>query len=167
MPSLKSNFGIALANLGPDIKHVDADQSDPMPRKLTIGFAYSLYHSEYMGFLLVADYLVPLYKYKVQESGAGDYGFGFESSQEEYGFGAEWNYVRRCSSASVTRAPSTARSRIRRLASASTSNAGSGGHHLRLRVGAAGRGSAQRDAPVAGRLSLLGGGTADRIPTNP
>ncbi|MBK7046148.1 MAG: PorV/PorQ family protein [bacterium] len=89
VPSLKSNFGLALANLGPDIKHVDADQSDPMPRKLTVGIAHSLYHSEYMGMLLVADYLVPLYKWK-----GNDYGFGLESSQEEYGFGAEWNYLR-------------------------------------------------------------------------
>lgn len=89
VPSLKSNFGIALANLGPDIKHVDADQSDPMPRKLTIGVAHSLYHSEFMGVLLVADYLVPLYKWKDD-----DYGFGLETSQEEYGFGAEWNYLR-------------------------------------------------------------------------
>ncbi|MBK8166305.1 MAG: PorV/PorQ family protein [bacterium] len=84
-----ANFALALANLGPDIKHVDADQSDPMPRKATIGFAGSLYHSEYMGLLLVADYLVPLYKWKDD-----DYGFGLESSQEEFGFGAEWNYLR-------------------------------------------------------------------------
>lgn len=89
VPSLKSNIGIAMANLGPDIKHVDADQSDPMPRKLTIGIAHSLYHSEYMGFLLVADYLVPLYKWK-----DNDYGFGLETSQKEYGVGAEWNYLR-------------------------------------------------------------------------
>ncbi|MBM4131127.1 UPF0164 family protein [bacterium] len=89
VPGLKSNFGLAVANLGPDIKHVDADQSDPMPRKLTIGIAHSLYHSEYMGLLLVADYLVPLYKWKDD-----DYGFGLETSQEEYGIGAEWNYLR-------------------------------------------------------------------------
>jgi hypothetical protein len=89
VPSLKSNFGVALANLGPDIKHVDADQSDPMPRKITFGIAHSLYHSEFMGVLLVADYLVPLYKWKDD-----DYGFGLETSQEEYGFGAEWNYLR-------------------------------------------------------------------------
>lgn len=86
---IKTNFGIALANLGPDIKHVDADQSDPMPRKLTLGAAHSLYHSEYMSVLLVADYLVPLYKWK-----GNDYGFGIESSQEEHGVGAEWSYLR-------------------------------------------------------------------------
>jgi Type IX secretion system protein PorV len=89
VPSLRSNFGLALANLGPDIKHVDADQSDPMPRKATLGLAFSAYNSEFMGILLVADYLVPLYKWK-----DNDYGFGLEFDQTEYGAGVEWNYMR-------------------------------------------------------------------------
>ena len=89
VPSIRSNIGLAVANLGPDIKHVDADQSDPMPRKLTVGIATSVYSSEYMGLLVVADYLVPLYKWK-----DNDYGFGLETSQEEYGYGVEWNYLR-------------------------------------------------------------------------
>jgi hypothetical protein len=91
VPSIRSNIGLAVANLGPDIKHVDQDQSDPMPRKVTLGAAFSLYHSEFMGLLLVADYLVPLYKW---DNDKNDYGFGLETSQEEYGFGAEWNYMR-------------------------------------------------------------------------
>jgi hypothetical protein len=62
-----------------------------MPRKMTLGVAFSLYHSEYMGLLLVGDYLAPLYKWDNEEN---DYGFGLETSQEEYGFGAEWNYLR-------------------------------------------------------------------------
>ena len=89
MPGLRSNFGIAVANLGPDITHVDQDQSDPMPRKATVGVATSLYASEFMGLLAVADYLVPLYKWN-----DNDYGFGLEFSQEEYGVGVEWNYLR-------------------------------------------------------------------------
>lgn len=89
MPSLRSNLGVAVANLGPDIKHVDADQSDPMPRKATVGWAFSAYSSDYMGLLLVADYLVPLYKWK-----DNDYGFGLEFDQTEYGVGVEWNYLR-------------------------------------------------------------------------
>ncbi len=89
VPSIRSNIGLALANLGPDIKHVDADQSDPMPRKATLGLAFSAYNSEYMGLLLVADYLVPLYKWK-----NNDYGFGLEFDQTEYGLGVEWNYLR-------------------------------------------------------------------------
>lgn len=88
-PHLRSNFGLSLANLGPDIKHVDADQSDPMPRKATLGWAFSAYQSEYMGLLVVADYLVPLYKWN-----DNDYGFGLEFDQTEYGIGVEWNYLR-------------------------------------------------------------------------
>jgi len=91
VPSIRSNFGLAIANLGPDIKHVDADQSDPMPRKITLGGAFSLYHSEFMGLLIVGDYLVPLSKWDDEQN---DYGFGLETSQDEYGFGVEWNYLR-------------------------------------------------------------------------
>ncbi len=89
VPSIRSNIGLAVANLGPDIVHVDGDQSDPMPRKATLGIAFSAYHSEYMGVLLVSDYLVPLYTWE-----GNDYGFGLESDQAEYGFGVEWNYLR-------------------------------------------------------------------------
>lgn len=89
VPKLRSNFGLAVANLGPDIVHVDNDQSDPMPRKMSVGWAFSAYHSEYMGILMVADYLVPLYKW----DGDG-YGLGFEWDQYEYGVGVEWNYLR-------------------------------------------------------------------------
>jgi len=89
VPKVRSNFGLAVANLGPDIVHVDSDQSDPMPRKISAGWAFSVYHSEYMGLLMVADYLVPLYKWK-----GNDYGLGLEWDQYEYGFGIEWNYLR-------------------------------------------------------------------------
>ena len=89
VPSIRSNIGLAVANIGPDIVHVDSDQSDPMPRKVTLGWAFIMYHSEYMGLLFVSDYLVPLYKWK-----GNDYGFGLETDQAEYGFGVEWNYLR-------------------------------------------------------------------------
>ena len=91
IPSIRSNLGFAVANLGPDIKHVDADQSDPMPSKATIGLAFSLYHSEFMGLLLVGDYLAPLYKWDDDKE---DYGFGLDFDQEEFGYGVEWNYLR-------------------------------------------------------------------------
>ncbi len=91
VPAIRSNIGFAIANLGPDIKHVDADQSDPMPRKATLGIAFSLYHSEFMGLLLVGDYLAPLYKWDDDKE---DYGFGLDFDQEEFGFGVEWNYLR-------------------------------------------------------------------------
>ncbi len=91
VPSIRSNIGLAIANLGPDIVHVDGDQSDPMPRKATLGVAFSVYHSEFMGILLVSDYLVPLYKWSDSDN---DYGFGLDTGQKEYGAGVEWNYMR-------------------------------------------------------------------------
>ncbi len=90
VPSLKSNFGLSIANLGPDIVHVDSDQSDPMPRKVAVGFATSLVNTEYMGLLIIADYLVPLYKWSEEDN---DYGLGLETDQAEYGGGVEWNYL--------------------------------------------------------------------------
>jgi hypothetical protein len=94
VPSLKTNFGVAIANLGPNITHVDHDQSDPMPRKVTLGLAHSLYHSEYMSVLLVGDYLVPLLKWKKEADGPGRYTTNLDFSQEEFGLGAEWSYLR-------------------------------------------------------------------------
>jgi hypothetical protein len=87
VPTLKMNFAAALSNLGPDITHVDADQSDPMPRKFTAGFAWGLVQSQYMGVILVGDYQLPIYNWK-----GNDYGFGFEPDQDEWGVGAEWQY---------------------------------------------------------------------------
>jgi len=89
VPAARLNLGVAVANLGPDIKHVDADQADPMPRKITGGLAYGLISSHYMGLLLVGDYQVPLYKWEED-----DYTFGLETDQAEWGLGAEWNYDR-------------------------------------------------------------------------
>jgi hypothetical protein len=90
MSFLPMNLAAAVSNLGPNIKHVDADQSDPMPRKFTVGLAYSLYHSEASSLLLVGDYLLPLLKW---DSGDQDYGIGAEFDEEEIGIGAEWSYV--------------------------------------------------------------------------
>lgn len=89
LASLRSNLGVAFSNLGPDIAHVDSDQSDPMPRKMTVGWAFQAYASEYMGLTLVADYLIPLYKWKTN-----DYGFGYEFDMTEWGAGLEWSYLR-------------------------------------------------------------------------
>ena len=91
VPAARLNIAAVANNIGPDIKHVDADQADPMPRKFTLGLAYGLFSTEYMGFLLVGDYQLPLYKW---DQGQEDYVFGFETSQEEWGVGAEWNYDR-------------------------------------------------------------------------
>jgi len=89
-PGPRVNLGVALMNLGPkDITHVDEDQADPMPRKAAVGFGWQPYQSEFLGLLLAADYQVPLYEWK-----DNDYGWGFDTSQNEWGAGAEANYDR-------------------------------------------------------------------------
>jgi len=90
VPALHSNFGMAVANLGPNIRHVDADQADPMPRKYTVGVAFSLLRSEASTLLLVGDYQIPLYKYSMDDE---KWGFGLDNDQKEWGVGAEWSYV--------------------------------------------------------------------------
>lgn len=90
VPTMKMNVGVAISNIGPNIKHVDAEQSDPLPRKMTVGVAYGLYTSEAASMLLVADYLVPLVKW---DSGDDDPGFGPDFDETEWGAGIEWGYV--------------------------------------------------------------------------
>ncbi|MBU0743218.1 PorV/PorQ family protein [bacterium] len=90
VPSLKSNFAVAISNLGPNITHVDADQSDPLPRKITFGAARSLMHSEATSLLFVADMLVPLLSW---DDAADDYGLGLDFGEKEWGVGLEWSYV--------------------------------------------------------------------------
>lgn len=89
VPTANLNLALAVQNLGPNIVHVDADQADPMPRRVTVGAAYGLYNSEYMGFLLASDLQVPLYKWS-----GDDYVFNLEPDQKEWGAGVEWNYDR-------------------------------------------------------------------------
>ncbi|HPF35055.1 MAG TPA: PorV/PorQ family protein [Candidatus Krumholzibacteria bacterium] len=89
VPSLKSNIGVAISNLGPNITHVDADQSDPLPRKMTVGIARSLYQSELMSVLFVGDMLVPLLDWNTD---ADDYGIGLDFGENEFGVGVEWSY---------------------------------------------------------------------------
>lgn len=89
VPSLKSNIGVAISNLGPNITHVDADQSDPLPRKMTFGIARSLYQSDLMSLLFVGDMLVPLLDWNSDED---DYGIGLDFGENEFGVGVEWSY---------------------------------------------------------------------------
>jgi hypothetical protein len=89
IPAAQLNLAAAVHNVGPRIKHVDADQADPMPRKFTVGFAKNLHQGEFMGALLVGDYQLPLYKWK-----RDDYVFGLENAQGEWGVGIEGSYDR-------------------------------------------------------------------------
>ncbi len=89
-PFLKLNVGAAVSNIGPDIKHVDENQSDPMPRRLSLGLAYSVFSTEYSSLLTVFDYMVPLLKW---DESSEDYGYGLETADEEIGYGLEWSYI--------------------------------------------------------------------------
>ncbi len=90
VPMIKSNLAVALSNLGPNITHVDADQSDPLPRKLTFGLATSLMHSEATSLLFVTDLLVPLLSW---DDADDDYGLGTDFGETEWGVGLEWSYI--------------------------------------------------------------------------
>jgi len=89
VPAIKSNIGVAISNLGPNITHVDADQSDPLPRKMTVGVAHSVYQSDIMSLLLVGDVLIPLLDWSSEKD---DYGVGLDFGEDEFGVGAEWGY---------------------------------------------------------------------------
>jgi len=54
-PWRRLTLGAAITNLGPDITYIDADQSDPLPRNLAIGFAYRLLESSYNRLTLVGE----------------------------------------------------------------------------------------------------------------
>lgn len=89
VPTINLNLAAVVQNLGPPIVHVDADQADPMPRRFTVGAAYGLYSSEYMGLLMVGDLQIPLYKWNRDE-----YVVGLATDQQEWGLGIEWSYDR-------------------------------------------------------------------------
>jgi len=40
-------LGATITNIGPDISYIDADQADPLPRKLSFGYAFKLIDSPY------------------------------------------------------------------------------------------------------------------------
>ncbi len=52
----KFSFGVNLSNLGPKISYVDAEQADPIPTQLRIGFAYDVVKSEFNNLTLTADF---------------------------------------------------------------------------------------------------------------
>ena len=52
----KLNLGINLANMGPKITYIDANQADPQPTNLKLGFAYRLIDSEYNKITVTTDF---------------------------------------------------------------------------------------------------------------
>ncbi len=93
VPTMRMNVGFAVSNLGPSIKHVDEQQSDPLPRRATLGLAYGVYSSPATSLIAVADYLVPLINWDGDEEIKDDPGFGPEFGDSEWGAGLEWSYV--------------------------------------------------------------------------
>jgi hypothetical protein len=51
----RTNLGLAITNLGPDISYIDVAQADPLPRNLAFGVAYKLIESPYNKLLLTAE----------------------------------------------------------------------------------------------------------------
>jgi len=49
-------IGINLSNIGPKVVYVDADQADPLPTNLRLGFAYDIYQSQFNNLTLTADF---------------------------------------------------------------------------------------------------------------
>jgi len=54
-PLSRLTLGVALTNLGPDITYIDADQSDPLPRNLAVGFSYRLLDSPFNRMTITAE----------------------------------------------------------------------------------------------------------------
>jgi hypothetical protein len=51
----KLSFGLNLSNMGPKITYVDADQADPLPTNLKVGFAYKLVDTKFNRLTLTGD----------------------------------------------------------------------------------------------------------------
>ncbi|MBV6478641.1 MAG: hypothetical protein HGGPFJEG_01396 [Ignavibacteria bacterium] len=52
----KFSIGMNLSNMGPAISYVDADQADPLPTQLRLGFAYDVVKSEFNNLTITADF---------------------------------------------------------------------------------------------------------------
>ena len=54
-PFKRLTLGAAITNIGPDVTYIDADQSDPLPRNLAVGFAYKLIDAPFNRLTLATD----------------------------------------------------------------------------------------------------------------
>ncbi len=79
------NWGLAVTNLGPRMAYIDAAQADPLPRNLSLGFAYNLLQSDYYRLLVAAE----VNKVLVDMGG----GFREELKQVVLNGGAEFLYA--------------------------------------------------------------------------
>ncbi|GAB4318724.1 MAG: hypothetical protein Kow0074_08090 [Candidatus Zixiibacteriota bacterium] len=77
-------LGAAISNVGPDISYIDAQQSDPLPRNLAIGFGYKLIEAPAFQWLLVGDLNRELVSLTDSDN---------EFSQNIYNVGTEISYL--------------------------------------------------------------------------
>ncbi|MEW5700828.1 MAG: PorV/PorQ family protein [Candidatus Zixiibacteriota bacterium] len=54
-PWRRLTLGAALTNVGPNISYIDAQQSDPLPRNLALGFAYRIWDSPYNRLTIIGE----------------------------------------------------------------------------------------------------------------
>jgi hypothetical protein len=51
----RTNLGLAITNVGPDISYIDVAQADPLPRNLAVGLAWKMIESPFNKILLTAE----------------------------------------------------------------------------------------------------------------
>jgi hypothetical protein len=51
----RTNLGLAITNIGPDISYIDVAQADPLPRNLAVGLAWKMIESPFNKVLLTAE----------------------------------------------------------------------------------------------------------------
>jgi hypothetical protein len=93
-PSDRFALAWALRNVGPNITFIDADQADPLPQNLTIGFAYTVFKGSHTSVLFSTDIYKPL-----ADEGFGSFITGWADSPAseefkdiDYHSGLEWAY---------------------------------------------------------------------------
>lgn len=67
----KFSFGVNLSNLGPKISYVDADQADPLPTQLRLGFSYEVVKSEFNSLTLAVDFAKLMVNRELADTAAG------------------------------------------------------------------------------------------------
>jgi len=77
------NVGLAITNLGPDISYIDVAQSDPLPRNLAFGLAYTILETDFNKFLFTIE---------ANKSLVGIDDFTQEAKEVILNGGAEWWY---------------------------------------------------------------------------
>jgi hypothetical protein len=66
----QTTLAATVTNIGPDISYIDADQADPLPRKLAVGFAHNIIDSPYNKLTFVGEankLLIDLDRAKIEE----------------------------------------------------------------------------------------------------